>query len=119
MGKHKKESRHNYLKGRHKALKQRKNVQELSLEQCQAEDHCSSNEKEPATAEESQERCHDAASYDLSQYRTLGDLPPELQFNPRKDHLYSSFIRYCENKRKSHRLLKTHLDISELVRGTT
>lgn len=104
MGKHKKESRHKYLKRRQKALKKRKNVQELTLVQCQAEEHCSSNNEEPGTAEESSERCQEAAPYSLSQYRTLGDLPPELQFNPMKDHLYSSFIKYCENKRKLQRL---------------
>ena len=69
--------------------------------QCQEEDHCSANEGEPGTAEESSERCHEAASYSLSQYRTLGNLPPEFQFNPMKDHLYSSFTKYFENKRKT------------------
>ena len=89
MGKHNKESRRNYLKRRHKALKKKKDVQELSLEQFQAEDRGSSYEEEPGTAEESSETPHENASHSLSQYRTLGDLPPELQFNPMKDHLYS------------------------------
>ena len=109
MGNHNKESRRNYLKRRQKALKKKKNVQELSLVQFQAEDHCSSYEEEPGTAEESSETPHETASHSLSQYRTLGDLPPELQFNPMKDHLYSSFIKYFENKRKLKRLLESPL----------
>ena len=107
MGKHKKESTwRNYLKRRQKALKKKKNVQELSLEQFQAEDRCSSYEEEPGTAEESSEQPHETASHSLAQHRTLGDLPPELQVNPMKDRLYSAFIKYFKSKRKLKRLLK-------------
>lgn len=70
MGKHNKESRRNYLKRRQKALKKKKNVQELSLEQFQAEDGCSSYEEEPGTAEESCETPHETGSRSLSQHRT-------------------------------------------------
>ena len=107
MGKHNKKSRHNYLKRRQKALKKRENVQEFSLVQCQAEDQCIPNEEDPRTSEETSERCNKA--YSLSRYRTHGDLPPELQFNPMKDHLYSSFIKYFKNKRKLQGLLKNPL----------
>ena len=34
-----------------------------------------------------------ATSCANAQYRTLGELPPELQFNPTKDNLHFSFVK--------------------------
>ncbi|CAH3033198.1 unnamed protein product [Porites lobata] len=115
MGKHKKECRKNYLKRRRKMLKERKAQEENPTSHLQEEE----KEETTSTPAESvidepnpkKRRGNDghATFCANAQYRTLGELPPELQFNPMKDNLYFSFVKFFENKRKLQKLIQNPL----------
>ena len=110
MGKHNKESRRNYLKRRRKMLKERKEQNKDSTSQFQEneeESTCPESIAEEATHKKSRsDKCQETVK---AQYRTLGDLPPELQFDPMKDNLYFSFVNFFENKRKLQKLIENPL----------
>ena len=130
MGKHKKECRKNYLKRRRKMLKERKAQEENPTSHLQEEestfspaesvvdDHLQEEETTSTPAESvvdepnpKKRRGNDghATFCANAQYRTLGELPPELQFNPMKDNLYFSFVKFFENKRKLQKLIQNPL----------
>ena len=129
MGKHKKECRKNYLKRRRKILRERKAQEEdptfhlqeeestFSAAESIVDDHFQEEETTSSPAESVDEpnpkkrRGNDghATSCANAQYRTLGELPPELQFDPMKDNLYFSFVQFFENKRKLQKLIQNPL----------
>ena len=119
MGKHKKECRKNYLIRRRKMLKERKAQDEDPTSHIQEEESTCSpagsvvDEPNPTSHLQEEETTSSPAESVVdepnpkkrkgndshatfcanAQYRTLGELPPELQFNLMKDNLYFSFAK--------------------------
>ena len=96
MGQHKKECRKNYLKRHRKMLKERKAQDEDPTSHLPEEESTSSPAErvvdEPNPKKRRGNDSH-ATFCANAQYRTLGELPPELQFNPMKDDLHFSFAK--------------------------
>ena len=96
MEKHKKECRKNYLTRCRKMLKERK-VQDEDPTSHLPEEETTSSPAESVVDEPNPKKRKGNDSHATfcanAQYRTLGELPPELQFNLMKDNLYFSFAK--------------------------
>ena len=117
MGKHNINSRRNYVKKRKKMLKDKRKQNESSTSQVEDEVKSSAESSSSSSPESPVEefhcrghtsgKCHDRCA--MAQYRTTGDLPPEYQFNPMTDHLYASFVKFLQNKRRLQKLIENPL----------
>ena len=86
----------NYLKRRRKMLKERK-AQDEDPTSHLPEEESNSSPAESVVDEPNPKKRGGNDSHTTfcanAQYRTLGELPPEFQFNPMKDNLHFSFAK--------------------------